>query len=871
MSWEDTAHAFQVDEERGLGEHEAKKRQETFGENTLPEEKPPSPAEIFLRQFRSPLILILLVAGIVTLLFREYTDSGVILGTVLLTTLLGYFQERKATKALASLKKILEIKATVWREGKGKEILQKDVVPGDIILLQPGAKVPADGRVLESWNLKISEAALTGEWISSAKRNDALEEQTPLADRDNMVYMGTTIEEGTGKAVATAIAAGTQLGAVNALLQRVQEERTPYQKKLARFSWVIGIAITMVAFLIFLQGILAGGELVHMFEIAVAIAVSAIPEGLPIAMTVVLAIGMQRILKEKGLVRTMPSAETLGSTSVIATDKTLTLTEGRMEVEEIAPLRLADRELALASAVLANEAFIENPDAVFEKWIVRGRPTDKALVQAAMEAGISKIELEKNTPLALRIPFDSASKYVASFHKSEGGLKAYVSGAPESILELSLLSEDEKRQAEQKLRELTERGLRVVSVATKDVPQETLEKNADKQSFQYLKDEIKDLRFIGFIALKDPLRKGVKEAIKTARQAGVKTIIVTGDHLLTARAVARKVGLPASQENIMEGKDLEQMPDEELASRLPQISVFARVEPAHKMRIIEAWQNQNAVIAMTGDGVNDAPALKKADIGLALGSGTEVAKDVSDLILLEDKFSIIPAAIREGRVILENIRKIITYMLSDSFTETILIGVALLIGAPFLPVTALQILWINLVEGSLPAIALAMEKPDQDVMKQKPPKHDLSLLTGEMKIIIFVIGIITDLILLGLFLWLLSATSYEAQHIQTIVFVGLGLGSLLYVFSCKSLRKNIWEYNPFSNLYLLGAVAVGFFLLFAVIYIPPLQSLFHTVPLRPFDWILLFSLALLNVLLIEAVKWYFIQKDRRRVSLEVQR
>ena len=423
-------------------------------------------------------------------------------------------------------------------------------------------------------------------------------------------------------------------------------------------------------------------------------------------------------------------------------------------------------------------------------------------------------------------------------------------------MELSRLSEKELDYAETKLQELTSLGFRVVALAKKDI--------SPRQKFTVkegtLRDEIKELEFLGFIALKDPVRKGAKEAIQLAKDAGLKTVIATGDHLLTAKAVAKEIGLPTKDGNLFEGKELDKLSDEELSLKLEHISVFARVEPRHKLRIIEAWQKKGAIIAMTGDGVNDAPALKKADIGLALGSGTDVAKESSDLILLEDNFAIIPQAIREGRVIIDNIRKIITYLVSGSFTETILIGSSLLMGLP-LPLTALQILWINLIEDGLPGMALTLEKPEEDVMARPPLEKNSNLLTREMKVIIFGISITTDLLLFLLFLFLLN-TSYTLEHTQTVLFVGLGLDSLFYVFSVRSLRKNIWEYNPFSNLWLTGAVILGLLLLLAAVYLPFFQFFLGSIALTLLDWIILIGLALLNVLLIETVKWYYIRKSK---------
>tara|TARA_Y100000310_G_scaffold344932_1_gene460590 strand:+ start:29 stop:2632 length:2604 start_codon:yes stop_codon:yes gene_type:complete len=849
-------HVLQTDQERGLLHTEAHKRHRQYGPNALEEEHPPSALSLFLRQFKSPLIFILVLAGIVTLWLAEYTDSVVIFGAVLLNTFIGYFQENKATKALTQLKKILQHKARVIREGNEQEIAQKDLVPGDIVVLTEGNKVPADVRIVEAFELRINEAVLTGEWLATAKQNIVLKPATPLADRDNMAYMGSIVEAGKGKAVVAATGQRTELGRISTLLKKVGEEKTPYQKKLGRFSWIIGILIAFLALFIFAEGMFVGGNIVEMFTIAVAIAVAAIPEGLPVAMTVVLAIGMQRILAKKGLVRHLTSAETLGSTSVIATDKTLTLTEGKMQVAEIASLKTGKREEVLKTAALANEAFIENQEAALEKATIKGRPTDRALLEAVIEAGISKAELENQEPLLFRTPFNSQLKYIASFHKGEEGINLYVSGAPENILELSQLSEEEQSQATKRLEQLTAKGFRVVGFATKKLPRQ----GASSLAKHDLRKEISELELQGFIALKDPLRKGTKEAVALARAAGLNTIIVTGDHLLTAKAVAKELGLRTKPQNLLEGKELEKLSDKELQTKLAQISVFARVEPAHKLRIIEAWQDKGEVIAMTGDGVNDAPALKKADIGLTLGSGTDVAKESSDLILLADDFSIIPQAIQEGRVIVDNIRKIITYLVSGSFTETILVGTAILFGLP-LPLTALQILWINLLEDGLPGMALTLEKSEQDVMARPPQKKDQALLTAEMKIIIFAISIFTDLLLFGLFLWLLKGP-YTIEHIQTFIFVGLGIDSLFYVFSVRSLRRNIWQYNPFSNPWLTGSVALGFVLLVAAVYMPVFQVFLGTTSLTLFDWELLLGLGILNVLLIEAAKWYFVHNKR---------
>ncbi len=872
-SIEEISQVLQVDTKRGLAETEAKDRLRKYGPNALPQEKADWWVLILLRQFKNPLIFILVLAGLVTFFLREYTDTIVIFIAVILNTLIGFFQEIKASKTLTKLKNVLTHTALVIRDTNEKEIPQEKVVPGDIVLLQTGSKVPADIRIFEAWNLRINEAILTGEWTASEKTPSSLTDPAlPLADRENMAYMGSTIEEGNGKGIVIATGSGTELGNIAQLVSTAKDEQTPYQKKIAKFSWVIGGIVAVMAVSIFIQGIITNRDPLEMFEIAVAIAVGAIPEGLPVALTIVLALGMQRILSKHGLVRTISSAETLGSTSVIATDKTLTLTEGKMEVEHVFAFAPFAREDVLLCASLANEAFVENPEDPLEKTILRGRPTDKALMRSALEAGILYTEVEKKLPRIFRTPFASETKYIASFHqKGEKTIAAYLAGAPERIFDLCHLPRAKRSEMEKAANDLTQKGFRVIALAQKTIPVHTIKANYrlvehiknDPKFASILPNHLERCSIAGLIALKDPLRKGVKEAIHEAKKAGLHVVIVTGDHVLTAKAVGMELGLAMAPNAVVEGRELDAMADEELKERIATITVFARVEPRHKLRIIEAWQKRGHIIAMTGDGVNDTPALKKADIGLALGSGTEAAKEVSDLVLLSDDFAIIPAAIKEGRAIIENMRKIITYLLSGSFTETILIGASMLLHAPILPVTALQILWINLIEDGLPGIALTAEKAEKDLMRQAPQKKNIPLLNGEMKVIIFIIGIATDFILLGLFFYLLNFTNYTAEHIQTMLFISLGADSLLYVFSCRSLRKNIWEYNPFSNTFLVGSVLLGFIGLITAVYVPLLNDLLGTVPLSPANWMVLIGIAIFTALLIELVKWYFIRRDRR--------
>ena len=842
LTGKEAAGFLRSDIEKGISEKEVKIRQAEFGKNLLPREKPLPAVRIFLAQFRSPLIYILLAAGVITIILKDISDAVIIFITVFLNALVGFLQENKAAKTLESLKIIVEQKAEVLREGNFKIVNSRELVPGDIIILNPGSRVSADARIIESRDLRVNEMILTGEWLPAQKKSEALSEQTPLADRDNMLYMGTTVEKGKGRAVVTTTGSHSEIGKIAEIVKETPEGKTPYQNKLAHFSKVVGIIVGLVSLGIFVEGMITGGKFIEIFTTAVAVAVAAIPEGLPVAVTVILALGMERILKKKGLVRKLASAETLGSTSVIVTDKTGTLTEGKMEIAEV----IGD-ELALKTAFATSQAFIENPADAKENWIIRGEATDKAFLSGGLRAGFKKDNLGKKESELL---FSHQNKFAAVLYKEKERRILYVSGAPEKIFQLSKLSEKERADLGKKLEELTQKGLRVVAAGFKVLYESNLK-------IEKLEDFCRELIFAGFITLSDPIRKDAKEAIEICRQAGMKLIIVTGDHKLTAQAVAQDLGIMVAKEDILEGRDLELQG--ELEKRLDKIKIYARVEPKHKLRIIEAWQKRGDVVAMTGDGINDAPALKKADIGIALGSGTEAAKETADLVLLDDSFSVIVAAVQEGRRIIDNIRKVITYLLSDSFTEIILIGLALFFGLP-LPVLASQILWINLIEDGPLGISLAFEPKERDLMERPPQNHKNSLLTGEMKSLIFIIGIITDLLLFSLFFWLFKYSGYEISHIRSIIFVGLAIDSVFFIFSCKSLRNNIWQINIFSNKFLIFSWIFSCIALLSAVYFSPLQHLLKIAPLNFFDWQLILGLAFLNIILIEAVKFIFIKK-----------
>ena len=728
----------------GLNSVVAIERLKKFGRNTLPQEKPYSKIRLFLSQFNSPLMYILLATVVISSLLKHYSDAIFIVVVLFINTTVGFYQENKANQSLLALKKMVKVRTKVLRDGHEKEIDSEELVVGDVVFLKSGDKVPADGRIFESKGLKINEASLTGEWQAVEKD----------LERTNAVFMGTIVEEGRATIVVVATGINTQIGEVVSLLKETKERKTPLQKKIAILSNWLGVFILSFIVIIIIEGYFTEKNFVDVFIASLALAVSAIPAGLLPAITVILALGMRRIFKQKGLVRKLAATETLGSVTVICTDKTGTLTEGKMQVSHILT---STKELmgdsinglangknvngveshisALKIATLVNDAFVENPEAELQEWVVRGRPTDKALLLAGMQSGLNKQELEKQYPVLDRISFESEYKFAATFCKKDKKHNMlYVIGAPEEIINRSVsLDIDSKKgklgtvQADElikKLEALTQKGLRVVACAHKDYDTET--------KYQNLTELVNGLSLVGFIALKDPLRQDAKESIAITKKAGIRTVIVTGDHKFTAKAIAEEIGLEAEDENIMEGKELEMITDDELKEKSKIISIYARVSPRHKLRIVDALQANGEVVAMLGDGVNDAPALKSADIGVAVGSGTDVAKEVADLVLLDDNFKTILKAIEQGRVIFQNIRKVFVYLVVNDFSELCLFLASMAMGFP-LPLLPAQILWINLIESGFPDIALTTEQETKGLMDEKPRNPKESILNKAMK------------------------------------------------------------------------------------------------------------------------------------------
>jgi len=878
MNWhslpvEEIASVLNTDLSSGLSESEAHRRLKEKGMNELPQPRTLTKTQIFLSQFQNPLIMVLVVAGAITIFLRDLSDTIIIFSTVMINTLVGYFQESKTSKILEALKRVIRTKALVKRDGEEREIPQENLTQGDVIILKAGLKAPADARLIYANELRVNESALTGEWLPVEKDTRPVPVDSSVADRHSLVHMGTIIESGEGEAVVIGTGGETEIGRIAEATERTKEEKTPYQKKLDKFSKIIGSIVVGVVLLIFLEGVAVGRDPQEMFLISVAVAVAAIPEGLPVAMSVILAVGSQQILKKKGLVRRLASAETLGNTNVILMDKTGTLTEAKMKVSSIFSgdgifgddAEQPDKELsaaaksALKSAVLSSEAFIENFEGPVEKWIIRGRPTEKAIVEAGIKAGIIKREIEEREPRVAEIIFSAEWRYSAALHESEGNKKTvYSMGAPEAIIDkisaietsegVRRVTKEEVALMIEKANALSATGSRILATARKEIGDHENEIDRD----------LSDMIFTGLLVFSDPIRGDVGRALASCRQAGIMPIIVTGDNAFTAKSIANSLGFEASDENIMEGSELEKISDADLLRRIEEIKIFARVAPVQKSRIVAAWQKKGRIVAMTGDGVNDAPAIKKADIGIALGSGTDAAKEAADFILLDDSFVVIETAIEEGRKILDNIKKVITYLLSGSFSETLLISIALLLGLP-IPVTAAQILWVNLIEDGLPSIALAFEPKEKGIMSRRPNAKAGSLITREMKVIIFVIGILTDLILVGIFISL-TGKEISLDVMRTVIFALLAVNSLLYSFSCKNLRKNIWQIDVFSNGLLVFGFIFGVAALVTAIYLPALNTILGTVPIDISFWPLILGFSVINVIFIEIAKYYFIRK-----------
>lgn len=857
----------------GLSSLDAQKRQEKFGQNVLASEKKFSLWTLFLGQFKSALVYVLLIAAIISLVFKEFVDAQVILAAVILNVMIGFVQEKKANQSLEKLKSVVKPEALVLRDKKQIKILSQDLVAGDIVYLTAGDRVPADMRLIEVIDFKTNEAPLTGEAWPQDKQINILDKGTVLAERTNLALMGTLVVEGRAHGVVVAIAHETEIGEIASLLAETKEERTPLQKNLDNFAQNITKVIVIIVALIFILGLLNGQEWLTMFSIAVALAVSAIPESLMIGVTMILTFGMQNILKQNGLVRKLLSAETLGSTTLICTDKTGTLTEGEMRVTKIFTNKhlldlnsqlfrqaLNDAEILRLTeiAFLCNNAQITNINLAREDWEILGSPTEKALLLFGVLNPNSQ-KLEKKYQRKQELPFDSRYKYMITRHSYDSKNDIlFLKGAVEKVLQNSshylqhvntqILNNAKRKSFLQVSRDLSSEGLRVLATAYKLIPHTTL-------NLAEYKIKPSDFVFVGLLALSDPLRKDTKVTLQAAYQAGIKTVIITGDNKFTAHKIANDLDLQVKIEDIIDGDDLLNFSDDELAKRIADIQVYARVTSADKLRIIKAWQDKGEVVAMTGDGVNDAPALKAADVGVAVASGSDVAKEVADLVLLDNNFKTIVTAIKQGRVIFDNVRKVILYLLSDSFAEIVIIAIAILFAWP-LPILTAQILWINLVTDGLPSLALTAEPAEADILINHRGKKNNYLLNFESKFLIVIISLSVALLSLFLF-WFFYQNTKNLALAQTVVFSVLAFSTLFCVFSVRNLKKNIWQSNFLLNKYLNWAVLFGILLQIFAIYLPFFNKILHTVPLGIFEWKIILLFVAIVILSIELIKGIF--------------
>ncbi len=864
----------------GLTNDEVNKLRLKYGQNSLPKKAKLTKLEIVVDQFKSVLTYVLIIAGLISLGLGEIIDASVIFTAVFINVIVGFIQENKAQNALEKLRQLINPEVKVLRDNTIQVILAQDLVPGDIILIEAGDKVTADARLIEIQDLTTMEAALTGEPETIKKSIDVLETGKILAERSNMIFQGTTITQGRGRAVVVAIGINTQLGKIAKLVRDTKEEETPLQRKLNIFSRHLSIFILGLGIVLFSFGVFRGNNIILMFDTAVAVAVAAIPEGLVVAVTVILAIGMQRILKKRALVRKLVAAETLGSTTVICTDKTGTLTIGEMRVARIVTnsydCNLATDLPKLSKAgkseiynlikigFLCNDAIIQEVGKELRDYKIFGSGTEKALLLAGVQLGLKKNILDKENPRLDEILFDSSIKYMATLNRvGREGKVIYFKGAPELLIKaanhlqindrIEKLTQGKRKELKEKYKKLSQVGLRVLAFGYREVSKET-------ESLKTYEKVLDKIVIIGFVGINDPLRPDVKATLEATQKAGLRTVIITGDNKLTAKAIASELEIETTNESILEGTELAKMDDSQLLEKVRKIKIYARVTPEDKLRIVNAWQSLGEVVAMTGDGINDAPALKKADIGIALGSGTDVAKEAASLILLDNNFKVIIKAIEQGRVAYDNIKKVVLYLLSDSFSEVIIIFGSLFFNLP-IPLLPAQILWINLITDGFPDMALTVEPGEKEVMKEKPQERNKPILDSERKLLIIIISTVTGLTSLALFYYFMKVVG-DLEVARTIVFTTLGIDSLLYVFSCRTLRHSIFHSHFFKNPYLLIAVGAGAVLQISALYLPFFQKVFKTVPLRWSEWIIVLTVSFTVILIIEIIKWIYIVRRK---------
>ena len=830
----------------GLGDKDVLIRQDEFGKNKIEEGKKESLLVKFINQFKDFMIIILIIAAIISAVVSylegtgDYFDSIIIIAIVLFNGLMGLIQEAKAEKSIEALKKMSAPVAKVRRNGKVLTVNGEDIVPGDIVILETGCYVPADIRLINTYNLKVEESSLTGETEAVEKDENALfnNQKVPLGDMKNMVFAGTAVVNGHAEGIVTNIGMNTEVGKIASMIITNEAPQTPIQKKLSEVGKVLGIACVVICALIFVIGVIKKISVVEMFMTSVGLAVAAIPEGLPAIVTIILSIAVTKMAKRNAIIRKLPAVETLGSSKVICSDKTGTLTENNMKVVEI----IGNKNKILEYGSLCCNCEIN-------EGVVEGEPTEVAIVKEAVKEKQNKI-----LPRICEIPFDSNRKLMTTVNELENGkYRIITKGAPEILLGICDYYEENNTvhdmnstflsKIKNKNEKMAEKALRVLGVAYLDVDIMPKEISAD-----FLE---KGLIFEGLIGMIDPPRKGVKEAVLACRRAGIKTVMITGDHITTAKAIAKDLEILRGRELAITGQELDKISDSKLEKEIMNYSVFARVTPEHKVRIVKAFQKTGAVVAMTGDGVNDAPALKKSDIGIAMGrKGTDVAKNAADMILNDDNFVTIVDAVKQGRNIFDNIKKAIHFLIATNIGEIVTIFVGLLLGVKS-PLLAVQLLWVNLVTDSLPAIALGLEPPEKDIMNRPPRDSRKSIfadgLMGKIVVEGFMIGMFTILA------FFIGNRYYGIEVARTMAFISLGMLELIHSFNVKS-EESIFKVGLFENKYLVGAFLLGTVLQLGIVFVPTLAEIFKLTQLNTTQWLITIAISIAPIIIVELQK-----------------
>ncbi|WP_050608028.1 calcium-translocating P-type ATPase, PMCA-type [Clostridium niameyense] len=865
---EETLKELDVDPQIGLTLEEVKKRTEKYGSNKLNAKKQKSMLKLFFEQLNDILIYILLAAAIVSGILGEVSDAIIIAIVIIINAVVGVIQEAKAEKALEALKQLSNPKALVKRNGNLDEVPSDEVVPGDIIIIDAGRHIPCDLRLIETANLKIEESALTGESVPVEKSSDEVftDEKIALGDQKNMAFMSTLSTYGRGIGVAVATGMNTEIGKIAKMLESEDKELTPLQKKLAGLGKILGIAALCICALMFLVGLIQKRNTLEMFLTAISLAVAAIPEGLPAIVTIVLAMGVQKMIKKNAIIRKLPAVETLGAVNIICSDKTGTLTQNKMTVTKFYADKTLDtldkldiknplHNLLLNNLILCN-------DATFSKESSTGDPTEIALLEAGAKYSLIKDELEINHKRIDEIPFESDRKLMTTVNKFDDKYYVMTKGAIDNLVKISKniylngevvpLTEDLKKDIMESSNGMSKNALRVLGASFKILDKE----NYNKEDLE------KDLTFIGLVGMIDPPRETAKDSIAECKKSGIKTIMITGDHKVTAFAIAKELGIAEDESQAIFGHELDNMSDEELLNKIDNLRVFARVSPEHKVKIVKAFKNKGNIVSMTGDGVNDAPSLKTADIGVAMGiTGTDVAKGASDMVLTDDNFSTIVSAIKEGRNIYNNIKKSIIFLLSCNLGEIIALFIGIILGWPS-PLRPIHLLWVNLITDSLPALALGIDPGDPDVMNEMPRDPNEGLFANGGTLFTILNGILIGILTLIAFEFGRIKYSNSLMHAQTMAFVVLSVSQLFHSLNMRSRKKSIFQLGLFSNKFLIGSILFGILLQDIVITIPFLSSIFKVFDLTPSDWIFVSILSVVPLIVNEIIKIFIRAKEK---------